>query len=391
MNQEHGSIGFAALLRIVLKRGLWVLVGTVVGLVIAVGYLLVVPTTYTGTAEVNITAVSSEPVTEGRSASSLVDLSTERQLAASSSTAQLAAAYLGDGWTSEMLMEGISVTGDPDGTVLRVAYTDTDQQRAVEGADQLARAYLDVRSSLVIDRIESVVKSIDRQIKESELELERLLQAQDGYNTSVTVRIDTVRLAIQALQQRRTTWNDVSVESGQVITPAKENVVDTNPSKSKILALGLLSGMFLGIVLALVRHVAARRPLEPEDLEELLDAPVWRPIASVGDKTRWDLAAELLRYAKNDDDSLAIIVDWSASDAMAAAAALSQSTVATMIDVNNNRAQVLRELVGVQSAVLVVPLNWHKVDLQQFVTDIEAINVSLIGIIVVDAKKGIKA
>ncbi len=383
MNSIDGSIGFSSLVRILRKRSWWLLLGTVLGLVAAGLYLFVIPTTYTGTAQVNITAVSSEPVTEGRAVSSLVDLSTERQLAASSNTAQLAAEYLGEGWTAKELMSGVSVSGDPEGTVLRISYTDIDQQRAIEGADQLAKAYLQVRTSLVLERVASVVNSIDTKIEENERELETLMETTGGYDPASSVRVETLRNDIQALQERRSTWNDISVQAGQVITPASANDVRADPVRWRVLVLGLFGGLFLGVLLVLVRQLVARRPTGPEEIEDLLDVPVWRPVGDVGDQKRWELAAEMVRHANRTPDNLAVLVDWNSTDGRSAASALTETVVAAIIDINNDRAQILRALIGVQSAVLVVPLSWPKKFLTELVKDIESIDVALIGVIVV--------
>lgn len=383
MNSSDGAIGISSLIRILRKRVQWIVLGILLGIAAAGGYLLFVPTTYTGTAEVNITAVSAQPVTEGKSASSLVDLSTERQLAASSNTATLAVEYLGSGWTISQLMSGVTVSGDPDGTVLRIAYSDTDQQRAIDGADNLARAYLEVRTSLAKERISSVVSSIDKQIAENERELENLTQ-NSAYDAGSTVRADTLRYDIQSLQERRSTWNDVSVQAGQVITPASANAVRSEPTWWRVMILGVAGGIFLGLILVLLRQAVARRPSGPEEIELLLDSPVWRPVGKVGTPNRWELAAEQVRHANRENDSLAILVDWPVADGQAATEALADVIVTTIIDTNNERAQILRALSGLSTAVLVVPMNWSKAELTQFVADLESVDVSLLGVIVVE-------
>lgn len=378
-----GSIGLGTLLGNLRRRARWIVIGTVVGVLLAAGYLLVVPTTHTGTAEVNITAVSTDPVIEGRSAASLIDLPTERQLATSSRTAEQAAAILGEGWTATELMQGISVEADPDGTVLRISYTDEDYDRAIAGADQLALAYLEVRTSLVVERAQGVFDSIDEQIANTEDELQKLLASGDAGTVSGSVREGTLRQAIEALQLRRVTWSALSVQAGQVITPASASSVEADPSRTKIFLLGLFSGLFLGVLLALVRHGVARNPAGDEEMEVLMDAPVWRPVGPIGDDARWGLAAEMVRHANRDYEGLAILVDGNTADGLDAATAVAKVEQAAVIDINTDPTRVLRALNGLQSAVLVVPLTWRKVDLTQLLVDIQAVGVTLIGTIVV--------
>ena len=380
-----GSISLSTLLANLRRRVAWIIFGTVTGVVVAAIYLLAVPTTHTAVAEVNITSVSADPVTEGRSTSSVIDLSTEQQLAASSRTAERAAETLGEGWTAAQLMRGITVTADPEGTVLNISYTDEEEQRAIAGADQLAQAYLEVRTSLVVERAQGAFDTIDQQIVATEEELQKLLASGENVTVSGSVREGTLRQAIEALQLRRVNWSALSIQAGQVITPAAAHDVESDPSTAKVLLLGLLSGLFLGVLMALVRHGLARRPAGNEDVEVLLGVPVWRPVGPVGDETRWGLAAEMVRHANRSYDGLAILVDGHSGDGLDAANAVARVARAAIIDINVDPTRVLRALNGLQSAVLVVPLSWRKVDLTQLLVDVEAVGITLIGAIVVQS------
>ena len=282
-------------------------------------------------------------------------------------------------------MRGITVTADPEGTVLNISYTDEEEQRAIAGADQLAQAYLEVRTSLVVERAQGAFNTIDQQIAATEEELQKLLASGENVTVSGSVREGTLRQAIEALQLRRVNWSALSIQAGQVITPAAAHDVESDPSTAKVLLLGLLSGLFLGVLMALVRHGLARRPAGNEDVEVLLGVPVWRPVGPVGDETRWGLAAEMVRHANRSYDGLAILVDGHSGDGLDAANAVARVARAAIIDINVDPTRVLRALNGLQSAVLVVPLSWRKVDLTQLLVDVEAVGITLIGAIVVQS------
>ncbi|WP_460490597.1 Wzz/FepE/Etk N-terminal domain-containing protein, partial [Corynebacterium nasicanis] len=288
-NSLDGSL-FATILR---RRRKWILLGTVLGLVLSVAYLLLTPPTYTATARVNITALGSEPVPEGRAVSSLVDIPTERQLAASALTTEGAARDLGAGWRASDIGSGLSVSGDPSSSVLGVSYAASDRERAILGADAVARAYLEVRGTLVSERAEAMVESIDERIAQYEQERRELVRSSPAGDVATAVRIDTIDAGVLALQQRRATWSDVSTRAGEIITPASSAEVSTSPVLWRVIALGLLGGLFAGVVMAAVRHRVDRVASHADDVRDLLGVDLLRPQGPYGDTRRWDAAATI--------------------------------------------------------------------------------------------------
>ena len=203
MNAENPetSLDVSVVSRIVRQRKKWIVLGTVIGIAGSLAYLLITPTSYTATARVSITALGAEPIPEGRSLSSVLDIPTERQLAASALTTEDAAATLGDGWTADELRSGLAVAGDPTSTVLALSYTDTDRARAIEGADALADSYLTVRSDMVAERVDGMRDTITDRLQDYEEELEEL-RASGLIGTATQVRTESVESGIMALQQR---------------------------------------------------------------------------------------------------------------------------------------------------------------------------------------------
>src|SRR5699024_12394232 len=74
-------------------RGRWVLIliTTVLGGLVAAGYLVLTPTMYTATAAVQINVISSDPFQSSQSASDLIDGRTEARIEPSSPVARPAA------------------------------------------------------------------------------------------------------------------------------------------------------------------------------------------------------------------------------------------------------------------------------------------------------------
>lgn len=229
------SLGLSVVSRIIQQRTKWIVLGTVIGVVLSISYLLLAPTTYTATARVSITALGSEPVPEGRSLSSVIDIPTERQIASSALTTEGAAEDLGAGWTVYELRKGLAVSGEPTSTVLGISFSATDRKRSIEGANALARAYLVARTSLVTERARAITDMIDERIEGYEKELRGVVGGA-GDQADAAVRAETIKTGILALQQRRATWSDIPVQAGQVISPAKNDEVSQTPVLWRVVA-----------------------------------------------------------------------------------------------------------------------------------------------------------
>lgn len=381
---EDGVATFAQLGYILRSRYPWIIVGTLLGILTAGVYLVVVPPQYQATATVNITPISSLPVAEGRAASSLIDYATEKQLAISASTAHAASEVMGGSWTQERLKRGVQVSGDPNSTVLKISYSDHSKRDAIEGANQLSHAYLQVRTTLVLDRGRDIAAALDQETQRLEQELAALGTA-TGYQTSLdTVRANTLRDSIKTLQDRKIAMGEYSPRSGEVITPASERDIILSPVSSKFITLGALVGLFVGIVLAFFAHAVSRKPLDEEDLEFLLGVPVWRPEDEVNQPGRWELATEFARHASHGAGMTAILVDTDLPDALAASKKLSSVVAGKVVSLHKSRGALLRSLTVTKAAILITPLTWRKSEYLQLQADLAEIDVELIGVVIAE-------
>lgn len=400
--------GTRTLLRIVRTRRVWVLVGTLVGVVAAVGMLVLVPRTATVSALVNITAVTTDPAPQDRSASNLVDMSTEVQIARSSLTASRAAEMLGPGWTAADLREETEVTGDAEGTIVRISVSSTNEAEARRAADALARAYLEVRTSLVRERVEAVAESIDTELSALRDQLrDALVEAQSATEGSTEraaaqAQEDTLRTRIQTLSTRRASLYDITSDAGQVLTPAADATAWWAPSRSTFLLGGAAAGVVLGLALALLRQGLARHPSGPEELSEVLGVPVWsRDAAGAGEGTgteAWASAAQLAAFASEGAGPCGLMLEGSSPDAAdvegAFAATRRQSgsggprgprmAGVEVIDLDATRADVLRALSGVHVVVLALSPRWRTRDLRRLVDEVAATGRELVGAVVVE-------
>lgn len=400
--------GTRTLRRIVRTRRLWVLIGTLVGVVGAVGMLIVVPSTATVSALVNITAVTTDPAPQDRSASNLVDMSTEVQIARSSLTASRAAELLGAGWTTVELRESTEVTGDAEGTIVRISFTSADENEARRAADALAQAYLEVRTSLVRERVEAVAASIDAELSALRDQLrDALVDAQAAAEgsterASALAQEDTLRTRIQTLSTRRASLYDITSDAGQVITPASDAVAWWAPSRRTVLLAGTAAGVVLGLALALVRQGLARHPSGPEEFSEILGVPVWSRDTGAEGVESWASAAQLGAFASEGSGRCGLLLEGTSPDAAdvegAFAAIGRQSRTGgsrgprmegvEVIDLDTTRAGVLRALSGVRVVVLAVSPRWRSEDLRQLVDQLAATGRILVGAVLVRGGEG---
>ncbi|MDO5670284.1 MAG: Wzz/FepE/Etk N-terminal domain-containing protein [Corynebacterium sp.] len=387
MNADNpeSSLDVAVVSRIVRQRKKWIVLGTVIGIVCSLAYLLLAPTTYTATARVSITALGAEPIPEGRSLSSVLDIPTERQLAASALTTADAATTLGDGWTAGELSSGLSVAGDPTSTVLALSYTDTDRARAIEGADALASSYLTVRSTMVAERVRGMRENIADRLTDYEEELEEL-RTSGLFGPATQVRTESIESGIMALQQRLAALEDPATEAGQVISPAASTPQEQSPVVWRVIALGILAGLVLGLVLAVLRHTFDRVARNPEDIRDILGVRLLRPQAPYGEPERWAVAATLAHHQRGSEQPLMVLTDEGNADALAAAGAIAATGRTVRVNLGRDRAEVLADLVVGRHAVVIIPPTWTKADLDDLREDIASMGTQLIGALVAEER-----
>lgn len=130
---------FSGLVAAILERWRMVVACLLVGVVVAVGAFLVLPTNYFTTATVQVAAVSANPLT---GTVNPVDMTTERIVAGSEVVARRAAEALGDVNKVGSLQSSLTV-GNPSGSfILDFTATGPTPEAAAERANAFATAYL---------------------------------------------------------------------------------------------------------------------------------------------------------------------------------------------------------------------------------------------------------
>lgn len=221
------------------------------GLLLGAAASLALPPSYTATALVQVSPITSTPFSS-TPVNQQINIETERNVMASPDVAALVVADLGQDTTPTELLEEFAVSTPQDSLVLRASYTSTSPQRAASIANAFSQGYLQLRSTRANEISEVLQAGIEDQI----------LALSDGDFGETTS--DAVQQQILELRQEQARLAAVGVDPGSVIGRA---VPPTSPSSlSPVIflaaggALGLLIGLLLALLVEAMDPMARRAP-----------------------------------------------------------------------------------------------------------------------------------
>jgi capsular polysaccharide biosynthesis protein/Mrp family chromosome partitioning ATPase len=254
--QSVVTIGqFFATLR---RHLLLVLTCLLLGLALSYGLAAKTAKTYQATAVVDIT-----PTLPTSSGSNDVNTITEAKIATSSSVAIAAARKLGFAGLPDELAQHVSVTSPLSSQVLNITFSSSTAQGAADGANAFAQSYLDYRTATA----------------QADLQL-RISRINDQISTLQKSKNPGVNGQVAQLLSQLNTYRTTVVTPGNQATQASPPSGPSSPKVPLYLAGGLLFGLLIGAVLAVVRDLRDDRVWGKADLERSLGAPVIAEAAS---------------------------------------------------------------------------------------------------------------
>ena len=256
---EDGSVDIRRYLGTLKYGARGAAIGLVVGTLMAAAYLIWVPKTYTATATVNINPITTTPFASGRSASGLLDPSTEAALATSAAVSELAVQGKGSAWDPSALRKSISANAVTESTILTVSSVAGTPDLARRQADAVAKAYLAYRGEQAEVRRDSIIAGTDEGLRELQTKL-------TAATTAGASNVGALREEMQRLNNARTQSERMDTYGGTVINPASAAPVYASPTARPILAAGLLGAPALGMVLALGLAAVRRRVRGSDEL-----------------------------------------------------------------------------------------------------------------------------
>lgn len=226
----------------------------------------------------------------------LLNMTNEQQVVLSTPVAAKAVAAMHARTTPEELLERVSVDVPAKSQILAIRFSDPVPRTAQRGADEVAKAYLEVRATNVKREIKASVATLQRQIEV----LGRQRQAQNvilsdstatsAQRQSAQAVKDTLTQQITSLGGKIADLQQLNPSPGAVIQPAVLPTTRSSPNHKIDLGIGLAIGLLAAVAAALVRDRTDLRLRGHKDLAERLDRPV---LAWVPPFPRWERSGVL--------------------------------------------------------------------------------------------------
>ena len=302
-----GSVELRDYLR-VFKRQLALIVAiTLLGAAAAAAYTFRRTPVYESSASVLVRAITTNAFDPGSRVDQQLNMFNQRQLAMSEPVAALAAKTLKTTATPAQLLEHVRVDVPANSQILRIRYQDTVPLTAQRGSDAFAKAYLASREADARAQATTSQKSLRADIvrfQKQAAAAEKVIgdpDADSATREAARVKLASANNRLDELLGRLSGFESLDFTPGNVIAAANLPSTPSSPNNRLDIGIGLLVGLFLGVVLAFVRDRTDDRLRGREDLAERLDRPVLATIPPLSKRVRQE---GRLRWKKRHKNSL---------------------------------------------------------------------------------------
>lgn len=267
----------------------WLVVTTAAILIgLASAYTFVRTPIYTATTTVLIQPTGIDSATlAGTDVEKLISPETEVAIATSEQVAALAKADLGSDATTQTLLKHVTVNVPIASQILEVSYSDPSKQKAADGANAFANAYLSYRQDKAeVDvnaqqaEITKLLKDAQDDISEANATIDSTTPGSLEYRNANAER-DLLGNQVTLLTTKQLETFGINADPGDVVSAAVPPTAPSSPNHELDLALGLFAGLFAGVGLAFLKHRTDNRLQERQQLEVALGAPVLSMIPRV--------------------------------------------------------------------------------------------------------------
>jgi capsular exopolysaccharide synthesis family protein len=303
-----GSVELRDYLR-VFKRQLALIVAiTLLGAAAAAAYTFRRTPVYESTASVLVRAITTNAFDPGSRVDQQLNMFNQRQLAMSEPAAALAAKSLKTTATPAQLLEHVKVDVPANSQILRIRYQDTVPLTAQRGADAFAKAYLASREADARAQASTSQKSLQTDITRFQKQAaaaEKVIgdpDAESATRDAARAKLASANNRLDQLLSQLSGFQSLDFTPGTVIAAADLPSIPSSPNNRLDVGIGLLIGLFLGVVLAFVRDRTDDRLRGREDLAERLDRPVLATIPPLSKRVRQE--GKLLRWKRRHRNSL---------------------------------------------------------------------------------------
>jgi capsular exopolysaccharide synthesis family protein len=285
-----GSVEFRDYLTVFKRQFVLILAVVVLGGVAAGAYSFRRTPLYESTASVLVRAITTNAFDPGQRVDQQLNMFNQRQLALSEPVAAVAAKQLGTTATPQQLIKHVAADVPANSQIVRIHYRDTVPLSAQRGADAFAKAYLAFREAEARTQAAASQRTLQKDISRLQQELTRAEAiVADATATQEAIRAAQARITslnnrLQPLVVQVQGFQSLDFTPGTVIAAADLPKGPVSPKHRLDVGIGLLVGLFLGVVLAFVRDRTDDRLRGREDLAERLERPV---LATIPPLSRW--------------------------------------------------------------------------------------------------------
>lgn len=261
------------------------------GLALGATYVALSQAMYASTAKVLVRPTASVTPERPLPLEQQLSMETEREIAGSTAVARLAARDIGTGEPPERLLQRLSVGNPPETQILEFAFLAAEPERARDGAQAFADAYLrfkreqaESEASALREAVQQQLTDLEAQVQLVETDLNNLSPGSAEARELRSVR--DVLVGQIAVLRGRSVAIPPAADPGEVIAPASLPGGRASPKPVRDLGLGLFLGLFVGVVIAFARDRLDDRIRGAVDAEEAAGVPVLATIPHRGKRGR---------------------------------------------------------------------------------------------------------
>jgi polysaccharide biosynthesis transport protein len=300
--EQRAPLDLRSTLGILRRRWVWVIVPIMVAAGAQVARTARTTPLYRAQAELLLEAKSTSAILSGINDQNSVDggyysgrvLATEIRVIESEQLRRTVSKQLG----FQAVARG---TGDLEASVLAISAVDSDPQKAALVANAFAKNYIEFRRQQSIQDLNDASKELASKVSEYDRSIEALTReltqnatgeaADPAVQSSIEARRAGLLRQKESFQTRIDALTvDASLKTGgaSVLTPAYESTVPFTPLPARNLGVGILSGLVLGLSLALLRELLDNRIRTRDQLAALGRVPVLGLIPKVKRPRLWN-------------------------------------------------------------------------------------------------------
>ncbi len=260
-----GSVELRDYLAVFKRQLALILAITLLGAAAAAAYTFRRTPVYESSASVLVRAITTNAFDPGSRVDQQLNMFNQRQLAQSEPVAAVAAKSLKTTATPAQLLEHVKVDVPANSQILRIKYRDTVPLTAQRGADAFAKAYLAFREADARAQAKASQTSHPEgrgPAPEAGHEAEKAISDPDADSNArqaAQARLASINNRLQPLLAQLNGFLALDFTPGTVIAAAALPATPASPNSRLDIGIGLLVGLFLGVVLAL-RPRPHRRP-----------------------------------------------------------------------------------------------------------------------------------